>query len=95
MVETNAEAGVNGITEPNQILQPNAGTYFLLYHVVTTNTHQLNLVVSFDVPAGIQCGHWDGSSARVLSHAVFQPFNWPAMTESSPPYVDIKVKWVA
>ena len=51
-VETNAEAGVNRITEPNQVLQPNAGTYFLLYHVVTTNTHKLNLVVSFDIPEG-------------------------------------------
>ena len=43
-VETNAEAGVNRITGPNQILQPNAGTYFLLYHVVTTNAQKHNLV---------------------------------------------------
>ena len=69
-----------------------AGAYFLIYHVVTTNTHKLNLGVSVDIPEGIQCGHWDESSARVLSHAAFQPFDWPAMTESSPPYVDIKVK---
>jgi hypothetical protein len=92
MVETNAEAGINRITEQNQVLQPNAGVYLLIYYVVTTNTHKLNLVVSFDIPEGIQCGHWDESSSRVLSHPAFQPFDWPAMTESSPPYVDIKVK---
>ena len=56
-METNAEAGVNRITEPNQVLQPNAGTYFLLYYVVTTNTRKLNMVLSFSIPEGIQCGH--------------------------------------
>ena len=46
VVKTNAEAGVNRITEQNQVLQPNARVYLLIYYVVTTNTRKLNLVVS-------------------------------------------------
>ena len=42
-VEINAEAGINRITEPNQVLQPHAGVYLSVYYVVTTNTHKLNL----------------------------------------------------
>ena len=92
MVETNAEAGINRLTEPNQILQPNQGVYLLIYYVVTTNTHKLNLACTFDVPEGIPCGHWDATSGQVLAHPAFQPFDWPPMTEQSPPYVDIKIK---
>ena len=92
-IEVNAEAGVNRITEHQQALSPNAGVYLQVYYVITTNTHKLNMAISFDVPEGVQCGKWDDSSGRVLSHAAFQPFDWPSMVDGSPPYVDLKVKF--
>ena len=89
VIEVNAEAGINRLTEHNQTLAPNAGVYFTLYHVVTTNTHKLNMVIALDVPEGVACGLWDD---RVLQHEAFAPFDWPKMRENSPPYVDLKVK---
>ena len=92
VIEVNAEAGINRLTEHNQTLAPNAGVYFTLYNVVTTNTHKLNMVIAFDVPEGVACGLWDAASDRVLQHEAFAPFDWPKMRENSPPYVDLKVK---
>ena len=92
VIEVNAEAGINRLTEHNQTLAPNAGVYLTLYYVVTTNTHKLNMAIAFDVPEGVACGLWDSASAKVLKHEAFAPFDWPDMSESSPPYVDLKVK---
>ena len=92
VIEVNAEAGINRLTEHNETLAPNAGVYFTLYNVVTTNTHKLNMVIAFDVPEGVACGLWDAASDRVLQHEAFAPFDWPKMRENSPPYVDLKVK---
>ena len=37
VIEVNAENGINRLTEPNQVMEPSAGVYFLRYYVVTTN----------------------------------------------------------
>ena len=92
MIEVNSNAGINRVTEPNQVLSPNAGVYLTFYAVFTTNTHKVNVAATFDVPEGCPCGHWDEPSSRVLAHKAFQPFEWPPMTDQSPPYVDLKFR---
>ena len=92
VIEINSNAGINRITEPGQVLTPNQGVYLTFYTVITTNTHKMTIACAFDVPEGIPCGLWDRPSATVLSHPAFQPFDWPEMTDQSPPYVDLKLK---
>ena len=91
VIEVNADRGINRLTEPNQVMMPSAGVYFILYYVVTANTHKLNMVILSDVPEGVACGHWDSASAKVLTHDAFHPVTWQSMAWSSPPNVDIKV----
>ena len=92
VIQTNGEAGINRATEPNQVPSSNTGVYLTLYLVVMTNTHKLTVALSFDVPEKCICGHCDDPSGRVLAHSAFQPFDWPQMTDQSPPYFDFKVK---
>ena len=42
--------------------------------------------------SSVPCARWDALTGDVLSHAAFQPFRWPPMTESSPTWVDVKIK---
>lgn len=42
--------------------------------------------------SSVPFARWDALTGEVLSHAAFQPFRWPPMTESSLTWVDVKIK---
>ena len=41
VIVVNVDNGINRLTEPNQVMTPSAGVYFIFYYLLTTNTHKL------------------------------------------------------
>ena len=89
---TNAQAAINVLSDRNLVRSPQQGYHFNLFLMKTLSTFKLTLVGSMTSYSTVPCGAWDAPTGKVLSHKAFQPFRWPTMTESSPTWVDIKVK---
>ena len=83
---------INVLSDRNLVRSPQQGYHFSLFLMKTLSTFKLTLVGSMTSYSAVPCGAWDAPTGKVLSHKAFQPFRWPTMTESSPTWVDIKVK---
>ena len=89
---TNAQAAINVLSDRNLVRSPQQGYHFNLFLMKTLSTFKLTLINSMTSYSTVPCGAWDAPTGKVLSRKAFQPFRWPTMTESSPTWVDIKVK---
>ena len=91
-VLTNALSYVNIKSDRALVRSPSSGYHFSLFMVRTLDSVKVTICGSATCYSSVPCAKWDALSGEVLSHAAFQPFRWPPMTESSPTWVDVKVK---
>ena len=89
----NAAASINVMTERELVATPASGYFIMMNATVTLQNTKLQVNVSVDCPQGVPCGGWDTKTAMVFAEATrFQPFEWPLMYDSSPTFIDLKVK---
>ena len=91
-VLTNALSFVNLKSDRHLVRSPSSGYHFNLFMVKTLDSVKVIVTGSMTCYSHLPCARWDAATGEVLSHAAFQPFRWPAMTDSSPSWMDVKVK---
>ena len=91
-VLTNALSYVNVKSDRSSVRTPSTGYHFNIFMVRTLDGVKVTLCGSATCYSSVPCARWDALTGDVLSHAAFQPFRWPPMTESSPTWVDVKIK---
>jgi len=62
-----------------------------LFYMGTLDGYKFILVGSMTSYGWIPRANWDADTGSVLSHAAFEPFRWPMMTNDSSTWVDVKV----
>ena len=91
-VLTNALTYLNVKSDRSLVKSPSTGYHFNLFLVRTLDSVKVIICGSATCYSSAPCARWDAATGEVLSHSAFQPFRWPPMTESSPTWVDIKMK---
>ena len=91
-VLTNALTHLNVKSDHSLVKSPSTGCHFNLFLVHTLDSVKVIICGSATCYSSAPCAKWDAATGLVLSHSAFQPFRWPPMTESSPTWVDIKMK---
>ena len=88
----NAQSGINVLVDRQLVRAPNVGYHMNLFYMRTHDGYKFILVGSMTSYGSVPCANWDADTGSVLSHAAFQPFRWPMMTNDSSIWVDVKVK---
>ena len=89
---TNALSYINVKADRLMIRAPSHGYHCNLFLVRTLDSVKVTLCCSMTSYGSVPAAKWDTMTGSVLSHAAFQPFRWPPMTDRSPTWVDVKVK---
>ena len=89
---TNALANLSVQSDRQLVRPPSQGYHLSLFMVKTLDAVKVIICGSMTCYGGVPCARWDTGTGQVMSHQAFQPFRWPPMTESSPTWVDFKMK---
>lgn len=89
---TNALSYINVKADRQMVRAPSHGYHCNLFLVRTMDGVKLTVCCSMTSYGSVPAARWDTMTGAVLSHAAFQPFRWPPMTDRSPTWVDVKVK---
>eukprot|EP00435_Cladocopium_sp_Y103_P002024 s1300_g1.t1 len=90
-IMANAASSINVLTERDQVMPPSSGFHLSLFGNYTLDGIKVVVAISIESVTGNTCGGWDSETAKALSHAAFQPFNWPMLRDTSASYVDMKI----